>query len=57
MRGLPDSAVYGSYRRLSGGVRRRAKSQVSILDVITEWLEGYEERIKEEQRIKEIRGY
>jgi hypothetical protein len=56
MRGLPDSAVYGSYRRLSRGMRRQ-KSQVSLLDVITEWLEGYEERLKEEQRIREIRGY
>jgi hypothetical protein len=56
MRGLPDSAVYGSYRRLTRGMRR-AKSQVSLLDVINEWLEGYGERLREEQRIREIRGY
>ena len=57
MRGLPDSAVYGSYRRLSYGLRRREKSQVSLLDLIIEWLENYEKRAKEEKKRKEVRGY
>lgn len=55
MRGLPDSAVYGTYRRLTR--KRRVKTQTSLLDVILEWLDGYEKKLDEEARLRKIRGY
>jgi hypothetical protein len=57
MRGLPDSAVYGTYKRIAGGGRRKPKAQVSLLEVIIEWLDGYEARVREEAKLRKIRGY
>jgi hypothetical protein len=55
MRGLPDSAVYGTYKRLNR--KRRVKAQTSWLDVFNEWLEAYEAKVKEEATRRKIRGY
>ncbi len=57
MRGLPDSAVYGTYKRITRGSRRKPKTQVSLLEVMSEWLEGYEARVREEAKLRKIRGY
>jgi hypothetical protein len=55
MRGLPDSAVYGTYKRLNR--KRRVKAETSWLEVVTEWLEELERKEKEKAQLAEIRGY
>lgn len=57
MRGLPDSAVYGTYKRIMRGSRRKPKAQTSLLDVMNEWLENYAKKTQEEARLRKIRGY
>lgn len=56
MRGLPDSAVYGTYKRLGRGMRRRSRSEVGLLDLLNEWLENMHKK-EDQKRLKEIRGY
>ncbi len=55
MRGLPDSAVYGSYRRLTR--KRRVKAQTSFLDFLNEWLDEFIEKQEKEAKRRKIRGY
>lgn len=57
MRGLPDSAVYGTYKRIMRVNRRKPKAQTSLLDVMNEWLENYAKKTQEEARLRKIRGY
>ena len=57
MRGLPDSAVYGSYRRLSRGINRRSKSEIGLLDILIEWIERIHAKEEKKKKLKEVRGY
>jgi hypothetical protein len=57
MRGLPDSAVYGTYRRFTRGARRKPKAQTSFLEFLSEWLDEFAKRELQKEDLRKIRGY
>lgn len=57
MRGLPDSAVYGTYKRIMRGSRRKPKTQTSFLEFLSEWLDEFAKRELQKEDLRKIRGY
>lgn len=46
MYGLPDSAVYGTYKRIRGRKRRRTTSSTGLIDMLIYWVDSVEKKEK-----------